>query len=302
MNHVSPQTARPTATPDDFFASLEKRTSSHPALSHSFLRRFASERISLEQLVKFAVQHYLYSRLFTRNLGAVISNVPDEKARSLLIANMYEEIGEPRTGRDRAHLLLLQAGMVSPTDVGLACSAAATAGSRGDVTKELLDRGLVSRAQVTAVVNIDAEQFSELTHPALFRRFLFALGLTPAELADVQAIRETAMFVKEYQSVCRDGDWLVSMGAMGPGTECVVPALYTPIEKGIAGSGLVSDIDYIFWTIHIHCDEGHGANIIEAIKPYAHTLENQSLIAEGAMRVLNARKVWFDGLEKLVFS
>ena len=77
------------------FAELMAEVEAHPALHHPFLQRFAEERLSRGQLGAFAIQHYLYSRRFARNLAAVIANVPEESARNLLVLNMYEEIGEP---------------------------------------------------------------------------------------------------------------------------------------------------------------------------------------------------------------
>lgn len=92
------------------------------------------------------------------------------------------------------------------------------------------------------------------------------------------------------------------MGALGPGTECVVPTLYRELERGIARSGMVAPADYVFWTIHVSCDEGHGENIVRALAPFAKTREQQELIQGGAMRVLDARGAWFDGLQRLVFG
>src|SRR5262245_30980431 len=104
-----------------FFEGLERELALHPALHHRFLRRFSEADLTREHLAPFAVQHYLYSRFFIRNMAAVIANVPDENARSLLILNIYEEIGEPLRIRDRVHFLLLEAGLVTPDDVGAAC-------------------------------------------------------------------------------------------------------------------------------------------------------------------------------------
>jgi len=96
--------------------------------------------------------------------------------------------------------------------------------------------------------------------------------------------------------------WLEAMGALGPGTECVVPSLYSHLHRGIEQSGLVKAQDYVFWTVHIRCDEEHGNNIVKAIAPYAGDKRNQELIRRGALRVLDARRAWFDGLERLVFD
>ena len=290
----------PDFDPENFFENLQEQIAVHRALRHPFLQRFSQQSLTLEQLRTFAVQHYMYSRLFTRNMAAALANVPDEDARSLLILNLYEEIGEPFRMRERVHLLLLQEGLVRAEDVGEAFGTLAAGPGRGDIVQVLIERGLVQRQQVLDVVSRHTNEAKSLTHPAIFRRFLKALGVSAEIVERNEAIPETRHMIAEYQDVCRNGHWLEAMGAMGPGTECVVPALYTFIEEGLARSGFLAREDYLFWTIHIHCDDGHGANIIKAISPFARTREDQQRITRGAGRVLDARATWFDGLARLL--
>lgn len=284
-----------------FFAHLQAELDAHPALHHAFLERFRHEPLCRERLARFATQHYLYSRLFTRNLAALIANVPDEHARGLLIQNMYEEVGEPARIRDRLHLLLLESGLVHGSDLAVAMEETVASDVDGDVVQVLLSKGLVSRAQIQAVLEHNTRRVGDLTHPALFRRFLLALGLDPACMGEVRPLCETEHFIQEYAAVCRDAPWLEAMGAMGPGTECIVPTLYSSILRGIERSRIVAREEYLFWSLHVHCDDGHGRNIVDALRAYADRLENQELIRRGALRVLDARKCWFDALERHVF-
>lgn len=286
---------------EQFFTDLLERINAHPALHHPFLQRFATERLDRQEVRAYATQHYLYSRLFTRNLAAVIANTPDENARGLLILNLYEEIGEPTRIRDYMHLLLLEAGLVKPEEVAKALHHLTQRGGR-DVVQALLELELVARDAVVDLARRNMREAKELTHPALFRRFLFALGLQIEDLPLTEPIPETRHFIEEYEAVCRDSHWLEGLGAMGPGTECVVPTLYSYVLKGLARSRVVSPPDQVFWTIHVYCDDGHGRNIINAMKPYADAIEHRHLIASGAMRVLDARMAWFDGLERHVFG
>jgi pyrroloquinoline quinone (PQQ) biosynthesis protein C len=281
-----------------FLTRLEHEIKEHPALDHAFLRRFAEEKLDRSQLVEFAIQHYMYSRFFVRNVAAVVSNVPDEHARSLLIQNMYEEIGEPLKHRDRAYVFLLEVGLVTPAQVG---AALASVGPHGDVIEYFVSQGILQREVIESLVQSRTSQLLELTHPALFRRFLRSLGVSPEVVAAAEPLPETSQFVREFDAVCRNGHWLEAMGALGPGTESVVPRIYGAILAGIRRSGTVTPSDYVFWTIHVHCDEGHGENILRAIEPYLDRAENQQLVRRGVMRVLNARKIWFDALERMVF-
>lgn len=295
MNNGS---SRPGSKAKAFLAQLENEVTEHPALKHPFLRRFASEPLGREHLIDFAIQHYMYSRFFVRNVAAVVSNVPDEHARSLLIQNMYEEVGEPLKQRDRAYVFLLEVGLINAVQIG---EALAAVGPHGDVIEHLVQRGTVKREVVDTLVQSRTAQLLELTHPALFRRFLRALDVTPEMVATVEPLPETAQFIREFEAVCRNGHWLEAMGALGPGTESVVPQIYSAILSGIKRSEELTPNDYIFWTIHVHCDEGHGANIVLAIEKYLDRPENRQLVMKGVNRILDARKVWFDGLERMVF-
>jgi pyrroloquinoline quinone (PQQ) biosynthesis protein C len=290
------------ATHDEFFAELEAAVLAHPALTHPFLERIAGDELSREQLRAFAGQHYLYSRRFANNLAAVISNAPDEHARTLLVLNMYEEIGEPSRLRDRVHLVLLEEGLITGAQLGTALELGVSGGAAQDPVSALIDSGVVSRAQVAAVMERSTRKAKDLTHPALFRRFLSALDLDPVSLRDLEPIEATEQFNASYRALCRDSHWLEGLAAMGPGTECVVPTLYRKILDGIRRSGLVAPADYVFWTVHVHCDDGHGRNIIEAMQPYAGELEARQLMMRGALGALDARHAWFDGLYQHVFG
>lgn len=294
-SHISPAAAK-------FFEELNATVTSHPVLRHGFLKRLAGDPLNLAQLRAFAAQHYLYSRRFARNLAAVIANSPDEHARTLLVLNMYEEIGEPARMRDRVHLLLLEAGLVTGRQLALACEEQIADGTQADVVSRLIEMGVVTRAQVACVMEHSTRRAADLTHPAMFRRFLRALEFDERALAEIAPIPATEDFNTTYTDVCRDSPWLEGLSAMGPGTECVVPELYGAILEGIRRSYCVSAQDYVFWTIHVHCDDGHGRNILEAMRPYADEPAHQELMLRGALRVLDARERWFNGLQEHVFG
>lgn len=139
---------------------------------------------------------------------------------------------------------------------------------------------------------------SESSHPNLFRRFVKAAGVDMASLEETDALPCTRVFIDEYLFICREGHFLEAMGAMGPGTEAVVPYFYKPIWEGLKKSGKFSKDDIFFFEAHIELDVEHGLNIQNAIMPYADKEENQKLIAAGAKRILDVRTVLWDGLER----
>lgn len=285
-----------------FLEELQYEVQSHPALRHPFLRRFAEgSGLDRNRLRAFATQHYLYSRRFAQNLAALISNIPDEHARMPLVLNMYEEVGEPSRIRDRVHLLLLERGLVSGAELGQAMEEQVSKRDGEDVVSVLIRRGVVSRGQVASLMELNTKQAKDLTHPALFRKFLRSLSLSPETLSSVTPLPETNAFNAIYEQICRSGHWLEGMGAMGPGTECVVPAIYSQILAGLTRSNQVSEADRVFWTIHVHCDDKHGRNIMDAMRPYMDDPSHRELVRKGAMRALDARDQWLTGLYRHVF-
>ena len=284
------------------FAELMAEVEAHPALHHPFLQRFAEERLSRGQLGAFAIQHYLYSRRFARNLAAVIANVPEESARNLLVLNMYEEIGEPNRVTDRLSYLLLEEKLVPGPILGVALEAVARRRGGGDLAGFLVAEELVSREELEDLMERHRSRAEDATHPALFRRFLQALGHEGERLRRARPLPETAAFIAEFESVCRETSWLEGLGALGPGTECVVPTLYGYLLRGIENSGVVTPRDYLFWTIHVQCDDELGAYILRSLEPHAASRKAMDAIRRGARRVLDARSRWFDGLARHVFS
>lgn len=138
----------------------------------------------------------------------------------------------------------------------------------------------------------------EGSHPNLFRRFVKAAGVDMSSLEETDALPCTRVFIDEYLYICRDGHFLESMGALGPGTEAVVPYFYKPIWEGLKKSGKFTKDDIFFFEAHIELDVEHGKNIQNAIMPYAIDDASQKMIADGARKILDIRTVLWDGLEK----
>lgn len=137
------------------------------------------------------------------------------------------------------------------------------------------------------------------SHPNLFRRFVKAAGVDMPCLEETDALPCTRVFIDEYLFMCRDSHFLESMGALGPGTEAVVPHFYGPIWEGLKKSGQFSRDDIFFFEAHIELDVEHGRNIQDAITSYADDEYNQKLIAGGARKILDVRTILWDGLENV---
>lgn len=156
-----------------------------------------------------------------------------------------------------------------------------------------------------ALAGILFDEYGELnpdqTHPALYRRFLKALGLTEEEWGAPPTLPEIELYISAHYEMCRHPDLRLGLGALGPASEWPVPPIYVRFAEGLRkASGLTEEALEIF-TSHVIMDVAHARIMMESITPYAQDEEGQRIVREGTMRSLNARKVMLDGLYRAVY-
>ncbi len=140
------------------------------------------------------------------------------------------------------------------------------------------------------------------THPALFRRFTRTLGIIDKELEKTKPLPSTQYFIKTYEKLYLKSPPLKTIGAVGPGTECVVPVMYIPILEGLRKQNKFSENDLYFFNLHLPVDEEHCEMICKVLAPYMDKPENQKLVRQGALEALEARKRFWDGLSKKILK
>jgi pyrroloquinoline-quinone synthase len=122
------------------------------------------------------------------------------------------------------------------------------------------------------------------THPALYRSFLKALGITEEEWEAPPTIPEIQLYISAHRELTRYPDVRLGLGAMGPASEW-------PVDEALE-----------IFTSHVTMDVAHARIMMEAVAPHAEDEEGQKRVREGAMRSLDARSVMFDGLYKAVYG
>ena len=140
------------------------------------------------------------------------------------------------------------------------------------------------------------------THPALYRRFLEALGLTEEEWEAPSTIPEIQLYISAHRELTRDPDVRLGLGAMGPASEWPVPPIYLRLTEGLKKAIDLPDDTLEIFTSHVTMDVAHARIMMEAIVPYAQDEEGQEKVREGAVRSLDARSVMLDGLYKAVYG
>jgi len=140
------------------------------------------------------------------------------------------------------------------------------------------------------------------THPALYRRFLKALGITEEEWEASRTLPEIELYIENHYALCRHPDVRLGLGALGPASEWPVPPIYVRLAEGLKRSAGLPDEALEIFTSHVTMDVEHARIMMDAVAPYAGDEEGQKRVREGAMRSLDARSVMLDGLYKAVYK
>jgi pyrroloquinoline-quinone synthase len=140
------------------------------------------------------------------------------------------------------------------------------------------------------------------THPALFRRFTQKLGINDDDLEKTKPLPSTKNLIQTYEKLYLNSPPIKAMGAVGPGTECIVPIMYVPIIEGLRKQNKFTKDDLYFFSLHLPIDEEHCEMICKALSPDMDDKKNQKLVRDGALEALDARKKFWDGLSKEILK
>lgn len=139
------------------------------------------------------------------------------------------------------------------------------------------------------------------SHPALYRRFLRALGLSEEDWERTEALPETRAFIERHLELTALRPPAVGLGAVGPGHEWAIPPMFSYLVDGLRKAGLGEEpIEY--FTLHVAQDLEHGKLMRAALARYADSPENRARIRDGAQASLDARGLFWDGLGRVVFE
>ena len=143
---------------------------------------------------------------------------------------------------------------------------------------------------------IQAEWVANVPHPELFRRFRRALdvsdGAPAKESLEVVAWREMLL------SVISDGSAAEAVGALGLGTEGIVPALYRPFVDGLRRVGELSGRDQVFFGLHTLVDDRHQATLQALACKLASTASGRHELALGMTKALAMRDAFWSWLHQ----
>ena len=139
------------------------------------------------------------------------------------------------------------------------------------------------------------ERSAHEDHAAHYRRFMRACGWAEGAWEDAPLHPSTPAFLREHLSLCADEDFLIGLGAVGPGHEWAIPTMFERIIEGLQRAGFApEEIEY--FTLHTQQDQDHGAWLEEALLTMAGASEAQERIRAGCRRSLAAREALWWGI------
>jgi pyrroloquinoline-quinone synthase len=150
------------------------------------------------------------------------------------------------------------------------------------------------------------DEFGQATifrsHPALYRKFLKALGLQDEDWGRVRLLPGVTSYIEEHLEITREEDFRIGLGAIGPGHEFSIPIMFSYLVTGFKNSAMLNDEAIEYFTMHIIEDKDHAVIFNQLLLRHSITPEDQNKVRDGVMRALMARKAFWDGLERVVFA
>lgn len=144
-----------------------------------------------------------------------------------------------------------------------------------------------------------AEQ-SERSHPALYRRFMRAVGFAEGEWDRVPALPATDAFIRLHLDMTLRS-WLEALGAVGPGHEWAIPRMFPFLLRGLERSLPLEPAALEYFRLHIDLDVEHGDVLERGLRRWAGTEANREEIRRGARRSLDARAAFWSALAAELF-
>jgi len=140
----------------------------------------------------------------------------------------------------------------------------------------------------------ESDDLTCMPHTELFARFKRAVGVG----AQYEAEHKPSTTVEVWRDLalqkCRSEQIGVAVGAIGIGTELVVPRIYAYLIEGIKRYTQLKEEDYFFFTLHAACDQAHAEDLRQISIDIAQQAEHREALRFGALSALNLRKAFFD--------
>ncbi|MEB3316682.1 MAG: iron-containing redox enzyme family protein [Cyanobacteriota bacterium] len=172
-------------------------------------------------------------------------------------------------------------------------------GDRRALLANLLEEsGSYAPAELLALqaAGIEPEWVVDVPHPELFRRFRRALGVSDDDPAEEQA--EVIAWRELLLSVLVLGSAAEAVGALGLGTEAIVPAIYPAFVAALRRLGEVAPRDGVFFSLHTLVDDHHQASLHALARKLAASPRGRHDLTLGMTKALTLRDAFWSWLHQ----
>lgn len=136
-------------------------------------------------------------------------------------------------------------------------------------------------------------------HSTLYAYFLKSSGGDASSRHALRVPAPATAFIETHRTLVNKEPFLVGLGAVGPGHEWAIPRMFEAVIPGLRRTGYDEE-EIQYFTLHVGQDIDHGRWLEEALERYATTADAQAQIRRGALASLEARRVFWDGVQKAV--
>lgn len=152
-------------------------------------------------------------------------------------------------------------------------------------------------------VNNIQESDSSDTHPNLYRRFAYELGLSDRQLDYINEAKPYAKSMHDnFCHVAFDSPFWRSLGGLSPGIENVFDQWVGKIYKGLLARKEFSPGALIYFDIHAALDHIHGEKFRECILKSLVNEEDFAQLRDGALTVARVHRKFLDDFAQSIHS
>jgi pyrroloquinoline quinone (PQQ) biosynthesis protein C len=141
---------------------------------------------------------------------------------------------------------------------------------------------------------IQSDWVVDVPHPELFRRFRRALGVKDDDPAEEQT--EVIAWRELLLAVITLGTAAEAVGALGLGTEGIVPAIYPAFMQALRRQGDVAPRDGVFFPLHTLVDDQHQASLQTLARKLAASPRGRRDLTLGMTKALFLRDAFWNWL------
>lgn len=134
------------------------------------------------------------------------------------------------------------------------------------------------------------------THPEIYRRFAYKLGVTKQELFSGNQRPYSNKMLNDLKELSTHADFFTALGGITPGIENVFHQWIGLVYQGLRKHDFLNEEDLYFFSSHAIMDIEHGEKFKQCLLPFLDVPKRREQLSIGATRMEEILKDFFTGL------